>query len=122
VISETRASAGYLFLRKSGQLVLVAPSFGEEPPAELAKALARAIEAPDEVATVAELRRGDLEKLDWKPVALTVRISNELRFTIGGIAVIAGALPLKDANPQLVEEIARELYEAGDVTHTRTMS
>jgi len=121
VVSEMRAAAGYLFLRHQGKLVLAAPTFGEEPPPELVKAVARSVNAPDEIATVVELRRGDLEKLEWKSVPLTLQVG-ELRVVIGGIAAIAGAVALKDANPKLLEEIARELYEAGDVTHTRTMS
>jgi Protein kinase domain/AAA ATPase domain len=121
VIGETRGTAGYLYLRHHGQLVLAAPTWGDEPPTELGKALARAVASPDEAATVAEVRRGSADKLDWKPVPLVLRLGDDMQFVVGGVAVIGGALPLVDPDPKLLEEIARELFEAGDVTHTRTV-
>ena len=121
VIGETRGTAGYLYLRHHGQLVLAAPTWGDEPPTELGKALARAVASPDEAATVAEVPRGGADKLDWKPVPLVLRLGDDMQFVVGGVAVIGGALPLVDPDPKLLEEIARELFEAGDVTHTRTV-
>jgi tetratricopeptide (TPR) repeat protein len=119
VIGEAHGMSGYLYLRHHGQLVLAAPTWGDEPPAELVKALARAVASPDEPATVADVRRAG-EKLEWKPVPLVMRLGDEMQFVVGGVAVIAGAMPLVDPDPRLLEEIARELFEAGDVTHTRT--
>jgi hypothetical protein len=64
VVGEARGSSGYLYLRHHGQLVLAAPTWGDEPPAELGRALARAVTSPEEAATVADVRRGDVDKLD----------------------------------------------------------
>jgi hypothetical protein len=119
VIGEAHGMSGYLYLRNHGQLVLAAPTWGDEPPGELVKALARAVASPDEPATVADIRRAG-EKLDWKPIPLVMRVGDETPFVVGGVAVIAGAMPLVDPDPKLLEEIARELFEAGDVSHTRT--
>ena len=122
VINESRAASGYLFLRHQGALVLAAPTFGEEPPFGLVQALTRAIQTPDEPATVVDIRAaGEIEKLDWKPVPLVVRLGGA-RVVVGGVAVLAGAMKIKDPDPRLLEEIARELFEAGDVTHTRTLA
>ena len=55
-------------------------------------------------------------------MALKLRLGGQLEYVIGAVAVLAGALPVVDPSPALLEEIARELFEAGDVTHTRTMA
>jgi tetratricopeptide (TPR) repeat protein len=120
VVSEAHGSAGYLFLRHHGQLVLAAPTWGDEPPAELARVLQQAVSAPNEPATVADIRRGGV-KLDWRPIPLVMKLG-DVPYAIGGVAVIAGAMPLVDPDPKLLAELARELFEAGDVTHTRTMA
>jgi tetratricopeptide (TPR) repeat protein len=120
VVEEAHAASGYLYLRHHGQLVLAAPTWGEEPPHDLVRALAQAVAAPDEPPTVADIRRGG-EKLDWKPVPLVLKLGDK-PYAIGGIAVVAGGMPLVEPSAELLAEIARELYEAGDVTHTRTMT
>ena len=122
VVNEARGASGYLYLRNEGQLVLAAPAWGDEPPTELVRALARAARSPDELATVADVPRDDgAGKLAWKPIPLVLRIA-DAPYVIGAIAVLAGAMPLVDPPATLLEEIARELFEAGDVTHTRTTS
>src|SRR5262249_28754031 len=67
IVGEAHGTAGYPSLRHRGALVLAAPTWGDEPPAELVKALARSIQAPEETATVADVRRSG-ETLDWKPI------------------------------------------------------
>jgi len=122
IINESRAGSGFLFLRSAGQLVLAAPAWGQEPPFGLADAVSRALQSPDDPVTVIDIRQaGEIDKLDWKPVPLALRVGDRT-VIVGGAAVIAGALKLKDPDPSLLAEIARELFEAGDVTHTRTLA
>jgi len=106
VIAESRAASGYLYLRRGDNLELVAPTWGVEPPAELVRALGAAIGFTDD--TIADRMPGGLR---WKPLGL--ERSGAL---VGGIAVIAGGLPLIDPERALLDEIARELFEAGDVS------
>jgi hypothetical protein len=112
VIDEAHGASGYLFLANGGELVLAAPTWGDEPPPELARSLARLIARPE--ATIEPLRRADGRELPWKPVLLVVR--RDPAIAVGGVAVIGGAVPLADPNPRLVDEIARELFEAGDAS------
>ena len=121
VISEARGSSGWLYLRSHGQLVLAAPTWGDEPPPELVAGLVNAVKHAEEPATVADVRRGG-DKLDWRPIPLTLRIGGDMAFVIGAVAVVGGNVPLIDPSAKLLEEIARELFEAGDVTHTRTLA
>jgi hypothetical protein len=106
VVAESHAASGYLYLRRGNSLELVAPTWGVEPPAELVRALGAAIGFTDD--TIADRMPGGLR---WKPLGL--ERSGAL---VGGIAVIAGGLPLIDPERALLDEIARELFEAGDVS------
>jgi hypothetical protein len=121
VISEARGSSGWLYLRSHGQLVLAAPSWGDEPPPEVVASLVKAMKHAEEPATVADVHRGG-DKLDWLPVPLTLRIGGDMAFVIGAVAVIGSNVPLIEPSAKLLDEIARELFEAGDVTHTRTLA
>src|SRR5262249_17185494 len=102
--------SGYLYLRRSSGLELVAPAWGVEPAGELVHALELAI-APGADDTVVEIPFATPPEPAWEPIVLAPP-----RNAVGRGAVIAGALPLVAPRPELVAQLARELFEAGDVT------
>jgi len=112
LVDASRATSGYLYLLRGDSLELVAPIWGDEPPSQLARALASSLRSPAEPATVAELP-SSTEFRGSKSIVLAP--SSDAR-PIGGALVIGGALPLVDPDPALVVEVARALFEAGDVT------
>jgi len=121
VVNEARGTSGYLYLRSDGGFTLAAPSWGDEPPAGLVRSLRQALGGVtgDEAVTSIDVRRDD-ELLDWKPIVLVMPLAGA-RLVIGGVAVIGGAMRLVDPPAKLLEEIARGLFDAGDVTYTRTV-
>lgn len=117
VISEARGASGYLFLRRGGELSLAAPTFGDEPPTALRRELSRLVHAaPSGEATQVER---PAEHPGWLTVPLTLELRDD-QFVIGVVAVFAGALDPVMPDRALLVELARELFEAGDATHTRT--
>jgi tetratricopeptide (TPR) repeat protein len=122
VVGEARGASGYLYLRTHEGFALVAPSWGDEPPAGLARGIRRALDAAadaSEPPTAIDVRRDD-EIIDWKPIVLALTVG-ATRIVIGVVAVIGGAMRLVEPPAPLLEEIARGLFDAGDVTYTRTL-
>ncbi|HEY5921392.1 MAG TPA: AAA family ATPase, partial [Kofleriaceae bacterium] len=105
VIHEAHGEAGYLFARTRGGCVLAAPSWGEEPPAELVERVEVFFEATQ---TLTEnLRR---EAKGWKLIPLAVRgAGNE---PIGCVAIALGIVRLVDPDAELLHEIARRLRDS----------
>jgi hypothetical protein len=119
IVEEARGASGYLFLMHQGELVLAAPTVGVEPPPELALALAAAIDR--ESSTVVDRPSSVREAVPpgWKPIVLSLELTHGGARVVGAAAVMPGAVPLADLSPELIAEIARELYDAGDVSAAR---
>ncbi len=119
VIEQTRGASGYLYLRRGDQVVLAAPAWGDEPPAAIAREVARLALEGSEAATVRDVpHRAEVDEPHWKPVPLVLR-DRSPPHVIGAVAVVAGAMELADPDGDLVAAIARALFDAGDVTTTR---
>ena len=115
VVNELGGTAGVLYFHHQGQLEVAAVSRDVEPLPRLADALAKVVLSTDDVSTLAgEPLASDGVGGDWKPVAL--RLDARSPFLVGAVAVIAGAIPLVDPDPVLLDAIARAFVEAGDVS------
>jgi protein kinase-like protein/AAA ATPase-like protein len=127
LVDETFGLRGYLFVpgraaggggdEPPGEPRLCAPAFGPEPPPEL---LDRVREAFDRDGPVTE--RTDPVSFDPReapaPLAL-VRLSVAAppgRRLLGLCAIVPGPLPMRAPDGRVVEQIARSLHEAGDLT------
>jgi hypothetical protein len=118
VVDEARGVSGYLYLRSADAIELVAPTSGTEPPTMVTRAITAAMSSGD-AATLADRPTRSTEPstgLEWQPVLLTLRLDGATPIVVGGVAVIAGAMRLVAPAPTLLSEIARQLFEAGDVT------
>jgi hypothetical protein len=120
LVEQTSAVYGYLYLVKESGLTLVAPAAGEEPPDAVTRELARRVSDVDhgsaEMVTHVDWHPGgDGAAVDWKAVLLCMPIGGK-QLAIGIAAVVEGALPLRSPPRAMLVRLARELYEAGDVT------
>jgi len=113
LVEDSQAIAGYLYLRRGDALELVAPTFGDEPPTALRQDLDRVVAScrAGEEATIAGSTR-------WRSVVLAFELDDQT-VVVGAAALVSGAVPIHNPDAGIVASIARELFEAGDVTHTR---
>jgi hypothetical protein len=110
LIDATRAVRGYLFLADANRFAVAAPAWGPAPSDVLGAALADVLDTPERGAIVV---RDD--RACWTVVPLAMLEPPAPR-VIGGVAITADdELPIEAPSPELLRDIARLLYEAGDV-------
>jgi tetratricopeptide (TPR) repeat protein len=105
------ATAGFLYLVHGGRLELVAPSQGDEPPEALVAELFGAAR-PSSTSV-------DRVDLAWRPghlggEVLWHRVWLQASGVGVGAALVIGGLDSHAPSQQLVDRVARELFEAGD--------
>jgi hypothetical protein len=128
LIEASVANSGFLYLIRDNELRLVAPLIGEEPAPAVVDELWQAIEVSSELVEVDDATsdavtievaqmlpaRWDSGPQRWIPLVLTLGHSR----VVGAAAVVSGvdgAGPRRP-DPAVVAQVARGLYEAGDVT------
>ncbi len=120
IVDAAGASAGYLYFVHAGALELVAPAYGEEPPEEVVSSL-RALfdegraEPPGERAEIAWQPDAVRGKAAWFRAALRVERPGGSK-AFGAVAVVGAASHARPPPPKLLERIAIELHDAGDMT------
>ncbi|HMJ14868.1 MAG TPA: hypothetical protein VK524_25825, partial [Polyangiaceae bacterium] len=135
ILQKTRAARGYLYLREPEGLRFAAPAVGFEPPEELLKELSERVATlsdddleteevdpvePDELKTVIQT---DQDRLSIRPpdaggtyraLPLITGRNQEL-VVVGIVALVQEGEALVPVNPLFLQEIARNLYDSGDV-------
>jgi tetratricopeptide (TPR) repeat protein len=119
LVEASAGSVGYIYLYQGGALHLLAPTYGEEPPDVLVAALTRVVEdATSPIAATMDVRwQPDIVPGDvtWVHARLSVqRDGREL--AIGVVGIACDAMKARLPPPTLIEQVAKELYEAGDAT------
>jgi tetratricopeptide (TPR) repeat protein len=118
LVQAASAASGYLYTSREGQLVLVAPSYGDEPPDIVLETLEQAVarilrgEAPADD-TIIWKQHGKTAR--FRPVVLVARPRGKPA-VVGAAALVEGGTELRAADPELVETVAQSLYDAGDAT------
>ncbi len=118
LVLATSGVSGYLYLVHERGLDLVAPAYGDEPPAAIDKAIRQLVAdgVADDVPTVLGAREQvEASEAKWRPLLLRLTLLDRST-VVGAAAVVEGALPLENPDPRLIDEIARLLYQAGDVS------
>jgi hypothetical protein len=116
LVWEAAGARGFLYLVRDGRLALAAPFHGDEPATEIAEELGRrATESPRAEGNALELPGG---KGQWLPVLMPVQRDGAER-VVAAAAIIRGALPLRPVPAPLREQLAEELWQAGDATAMR---
>jgi len=120
LIEASGGAAGYLYLYQGGELHLLAPTYGEEPPELLVNALARIASEVESVHAAATMELG------WQPDAvpgdvtwvraLLCVVRGGPRVAIGAVAIVCDATKATVPPRALLDQVAAELYQAGDVT------
>ena len=133
LVEKSGAVAGYLYLLEPRGLRFAAPLIGAEPPASLHAELASRIEErglrlpdssaelalPDQLVTVVETddERGlrDVKSGSaYNSLLLTLARSGNV-VIVGAVALVPGADPIAPIDCAYLEEVARGIYDAGDV-------
>jgi tetratricopeptide (TPR) repeat protein len=120
VVEASAGAMGYIYLYTDGELQLLAPTYGEEPPDMLVRALTAVVLDPSSNHVAAtmnvpwqpEVVPGDVT---WVRAVLSV-IRDNKRLAIGVVAIVGDAMKARLPPVDLVDQIARELYQAGDAT------
>lgn len=120
IVQASGASHGWLYLRTPEGLRLAAPLGGDEPPTQVNDAISRAVQeaVSEDDATIADddaSLDGRHGHMTWRPLVLQLQLGGRL-VPIGAVALVHGEGGLLDPDARGIEEIARRLYEAGDVT------
>jgi hypothetical protein len=133
IVSSARAECGYLYLLDPSGLRFAAPLAGMEPPESLREELQRELAElgradeetnlvdaepiamqtvvdPDEQPELSRHRAGGA----YRSVLLTTLKGNEL-VGVGAIALVRGDEPLAAVPHAVIEEVARSLFDAGDL-------
>ena len=137
IIERSHAESGYLYLLHAGELRFAAPLAGAEPPEglrdELARKLAECCRSEEEThqyetkphlmqTLISTDEQPELALLcaeqAYRSVLLTMW-RNEETIGVGAIALVPGAEPLLPIPRAFLEEIARGLFDAGDVLTAR---
>jgi hypothetical protein len=119
LVSASSGSCGWLYLLRDGQLELRAPLSGREASDEHVLSLEAAIDetrqvAPGTASTVM-LRTVAFDATRIRVVVLAEPHETEVAI-VGGAIIEGSALELVAPDERLVEQLARELLEAGDVS------
>jgi tetratricopeptide (TPR) repeat protein len=120
ILVEASAGAlGYIYLYQGGALHLLAPTYGEEPPDVLVRALTEVVEKPDSpiaapmsVDWQPDVVPGDVT---WVRAVLSVERGGR-KLAIGVVGVVCDAMKARLPPTGLIDQVAKELYEAGDAT------
>jgi hypothetical protein len=135
VLSRTRAESGYLYLMEPDGLKFAAPAVGQEPPEALLLELKEQLEILDNddmktVATEGAAPGGLCTLVERDEVPGLTGLSGEVRkyhslflilpradstVVVGAVALVAGDVPIQHASDDFLLEIARNIYDAGDV-------
>jgi tetratricopeptide (TPR) repeat protein len=120
MVEASAGSMGYIYLHQNGELHLLAPTYGEEPPDVLVSALTRVVldaESSHVAATMNVAWQPDAVPGDvtWARAILSVTRDGH-RVAIGIVAIVGDAMKARLPPIALVDQIARELYHAGDAT------
>jgi tetratricopeptide (TPR) repeat protein len=120
LVEASAGHAGYLYLYQEGELRLLAPTYGEEPPDAVVKVLGRVLNE------VERAPAGAVIEVPWQPDAVPgdvtwVRVLLSVvrggrRLPIGIVAIVCDPKRVKVPRTPLVGQIAAELYQAGDVS------
>jgi hypothetical protein len=111
LIEASHGASGYLFyVRDDGALELVASSDGSLPSERAVAALRRGLD-PDDTPTVA-----DAAALDPGCARVVLHVCRGDRERAVGAALLSGAEPLRCVDRSLLDRIASEIYEIGDVS------
>jgi hypothetical protein len=118
LVLASSGKVGYLFVVRDDAPTLSAPPFAEPPPALVAQ-----IDALLHRAASDENRTGtiDLDGERWHLTALVLAIGAHERI-VGALAIREGAIRYQPPTTMLIQQIAKELYEAGDATALDTHS
>ncbi|HKP61037.1 MAG TPA: protein kinase [Polyangiales bacterium] len=134
VVEKSGAADGYLYLLEPSGLRFAAPLAGAEPPASLLVELAARVEqhgaahaqptnddvaSPAALVTVVESGEENLLRhvqpgVTYSYVLLTLQRPENL-VIVGAIALVPGAEPTIPIDCTYLEEVARGIYDAGDV-------
>jgi len=99
LVQSTSAESGYLFIQREARLIVVAPSTGETPSAEIREA-------------AADSARGEVRLLGVGS-AHPLRVNAATSDVVGSAVLIAGAVELRDPDPLLLQVIAQALVDPG---------
>jgi hypothetical protein len=116
-LGSSTGRSGYLFVLADGALALAAPAHTRVP-TEVEDAVSAAVELTVEDDSGATVDVHESES----PVSKIYEVC-PLSFTesgavhvVGALAIVPGSLAYSPPNPRLLEELARELHRAGDVS------
>ncbi len=112
------AASGYLYLVHEGGIELAAPAYGDEPPPSIDRAIRSLIvdgTAEDAPTMLGERDEGRPSEAKWRPLLLRLALPDRT-LVVGAVGLLEGAIPLEAPDPRLVDELARLLYQAGDVS------
>ncbi len=120
LVDASSAERGYLYLFRDKGLDLAAPAYGDEPPEPVSTLLQRVADAAasGEEVTISQVEWRSSSagnKREWRPVVLEMDDGGE-RAVVGIVALVADQEPIQVPDPALVEQVARQLRDAGDAT------
>jgi hypothetical protein len=135
IVQSTGAVHGYLYVMEPGGLRFAAPAVGFEPPEELLGELGQLVAVLGNAGLETELAEpaaapAELETVvcdDSGPVSLTAAQGSAYRslplitfgngdiVVVGVVALVQGEAPLEPLRASFLEEVARGIYDAGDV-------
>jgi tRNA A-37 threonylcarbamoyl transferase component Bud32 len=134
ILDKTHAERGYLYLLEPDGLTFAAPNVGSEPPEELLLELKKRLEVltDDDMETVftedAQPNDRDIEiQVDddieqnrpsscsgYRSLFLLIPKRDDI-IVVGAIALVQGEEPLRSIDADFLIEVARGIYDAGDV-------
>jgi hypothetical protein len=134
IVQSTGAAHGYLYVMEPAGLRFGAPAVGFEPPEELLAELSRIVAAlrnrdlqPELAASAEPKELATVVREDFGPVPVTAREGSAYRslplittgngelVVVGIAALVPGDAALEPLRASFVEEVARGIYDAGDV-------
>jgi tetratricopeptide (TPR) repeat protein len=111
LVLASSGKIGYLFVVQEREPVLAAPAYSDPPP-DIFREVRQLLEDNPEETSSAIVELGARE---WHLSVLTATIGARER-VVGALAIQAGAIRFRAPDPRIVQQLARELYEAGDAT------
>jgi tetratricopeptide (TPR) repeat protein len=120
LVEASGGLTGYIYLYQEGQLQLLAPTYGEEPPDTFVRALSEAIakrEADHPAQTMEAAWKPDAIPGDttWVRALLTVSRGDQ-RLPLGIVAIVCDRAEARLPPTTLIDRVSEELYQAGDIS------